>query len=196
MRKLWPALTTVGLLVLLLFAWVSCQASAHKDAIKRNAVPWTDGPTDGQWRNDAWRNDAGFPFGQTTPPDTGAAASAFTFRIDSLPELRTADGGKEVLMTSRVTVTRVREPGPANLTNPTDPVAEALKVTFWPGERAEINRMDESHGTNTDIECQRDQLGMGESTICTLSFIAPGSEIRDSYWSIDGRAIGTWPSQG
>ena len=92
-------------------------------------------------------------------------------------------------MVSNVTVNRVQDNGSGKT------VDKGNVFLFVPGKTADIYQYDESHGTNPDVNCQKDRITVSESTTCTIAFTAPGSEIRNSYWEIDAQAIGTWPGQ-
>lgn len=150
------------------------------------AVPWANGPTDGQWPSSAYDR---VPFGQLTPVPAGGAFTEYRFAVDGPPQLTTTDGGKNVTITSQVTVHRVADKGFD------EGIAESQSFIFTPGTRARENQMDESHGTYTKMACQNDRPRAGETTVCDLSFTAPASETLNSYWTINRWDVGTWPSQ-
>lgn len=184
----------LGWAFIALVAWVACTDSGSKP--DEPGKPWAAAPKDGIWPSGV--SGGAVPFGETSPAllkSQGARAfdTDYTFVISSPPELTTYDDGKNVWITSTLTVKRVDN---HDNFNGQDPVTRAMKVIFEPGETSDSYTMDESHGTHPDVKCTSDKLTVGQSTTCTLSFKAPASEIQNSYWSVDGWNMGTWPSQG
>jgi hypothetical protein len=149
-------------------------------------VPWASAPTDGQWPSSAYDR---VPFGQMTPIPPGGAFTEYQFAISEPPQLTTKDGGKNVTITSTVTVHRVEDKGF------NEGLAKSQSFIFTPGARAPENEQDESHGTDPKVTCQNDRPQIAETTVCELSFTAPASEIPNSYWTINRWDVGTWPSQ-
>lgn len=150
------------------------------------AGPWTNAPSDGQWPSDAYDR---VPFGQLTPVPSGGAFTEYQFAVSGPPQLTTSDGGKNVTITSKVTVQRVEDKGFD------EGIAGSQSFIFQPGTIAPENQQDESHGTDPNVTCQNDRPRVGETTVCDVSFTAPASEIRNSYWTINRWDVGTWPSQ-
>lgn len=183
----------VGLVAVAAFLGAACGRPSEQEKAP-DTVPWS-GATDGTWSARS-AGETHVPFGQTSHTQTDSAASAFIFRIDSPPTLTTSDGGKTVTISSDVTVKRVQTAGNSTTADPEGPVSSSLKALFEPGELSAENSTDASHGTDPKVSCQQDQLKIGESTVCNLSFNAVASEIQDSYWWIDGLSMGAWPSQG
>jgi hypothetical protein len=149
--------------------------------------PWANAPADGQWPSSAYDR---VPFGQLSPVPSGGAFTEYQFAVSGPPQLTASDGGKNVTITSKVTVHRVEDKGFD------EGIAGSQSFTFTPGTRAPENQMDESHGTDPKVACQNDRPRAGETTMCDVSFTAPASEIANSYWTINRWDIGTWPSQG
>ncbi|WP_064931085.1 DUF4236 domain-containing protein [Mycolicibacterium peregrinum] len=150
------------------------------------AGPWASAPADGQWPSTAYDR---VPFGQLSPVPSGGAFTEYQFAVSGPPQLTTSDGGKNVTITSKVTVHRVEDKGFD------EGIAESQSFIFQPGTTAPKNQMDESHGTDPKVACQNDRPRVGETTVCDVSFTAPASEIANSYWTINRWDIGTWPSQ-
>lgn len=185
-----PFLKLVGFLILAGVLWSACSPDRAKEPQsqqqKSSAVPLAGAPTTGAFPS--WTVEDPVPFGQTSPPARGAFPD-YTFLIDTPPELTTSDAGKTVRMASKVRVNRVASK------DDDEPLAKALNVIFRPGVTSDLYSMDESHGADVDVSCAQDRLAVGQSTDCTLSFTAPASEIKDSYWSINNAAMGAWPGQ-
>jgi hypothetical protein len=179
----------VGFVVIGLVLWVSCDISAEKERVAKDSVPWTSGPTDGEWFEAPW-NETVVPFGQTSQPGSSPWVAQFTYRIDSPPELKTPDDGKTVVMTSRVSVTRVGGD------ESEIPLLDYQGVIFARGADDPSYSYDEASGLGADVNCQPDRLNVGQSAVCTVSFTTRGVEIENSHWVFGGYAMGTWPSQG
>lgn len=92
-----------------------------------------------------------------------------------------------MVVTTTLTVVRVHDQGFG------EDLDESESIIFVPGERSQP--MNEAYGTNPDVTCEADQLEIGESTTCAIAFEAEPTEVQDSYWSINGLSVGTWPSQ-
>ncbi len=101
----------------------------------------------------------------------------------------TQDGGKNVTITSMVTVHRVEDKGF------NEGIARSQSFIFQPGTTAPEYQMNETHGTDPKVTCQDDRPKVGETTVCDVSFTAPASEITNSYWTINSWDVGTWLSQ-
>jgi hypothetical protein len=153
-------------------------------AVEADGTRWAGAPTDGVWEY------GDVSYGSPTPIRGLFAGprDEYTFTISTPPRLTTDDGGKTILMSSDVAVTRVHDRGFG------EPISESENFFFSPGSDAE-QRLDESYAINTDVTCQNDTLAVGESTTCTVAFEAPANEIKDSYWRINQLRVGTWPSQ-
>lgn len=184
-RSARPLLVLIGWLVIAFVAYVACDIAAEEDHIRKDSVPWAAGPTDGVWPEPP---DSSFrtvvPFGEASPDAT------FTYLIQSPPELKTADGGKKVLMTSEVKVTRVGGD------SPDVPLRHYNSAYFRRGADDPKMSYNEASGTLVDVACQPETLNVGQSAICSVSTITSGVEIRNSYWVFGGYQMGTWPSQG
>jgi len=163
------------------------QETEKRAASEPSSVPWVNAPTDGVFEPD-WRGDVSFGHRTSIPVSSYGPQGEYMFTIATPPILTTADGGKTVTMASTLKVERMYDRGFGG--GVTD-----QNYTFIPGEDAPENRMDEAHGTHLGVECPDDQLHVGEAAMCTISFSAPASEIRNSHWEINGIGVGTWPSQ-
>ena len=152
-----------------------------------SSAPWVNAPTDGVFEPD-WRGDVSFGHRTSIPSSSFGPQGEYLFSISTPPILTTADGGETVTMASAVKVERLYDRGFGGRVRDEN-------YTFIPGKAAPENRMDEAHGTHRGFECPDDQLRVGEAAMCTISFSAPASEIRNSYWKINGIGVGTWPSQ-
>lgn len=165
--------------VLATIAIAGCAATGPAPA----PSPWDGAPTDGTW-------DGGdVSFGAITPIREVAAGprDEYTFQISAAPTLTTDDNGESVLVTTTLAVVRVHDQGSG------DDLSGSESLIFIPGERSQP--MNEAYGTRPDVVCEDEQLEVGGSTTCTLAFEAVPSEVQDSYWQINGLAVGTWPSQ-
>jgi hypothetical protein len=160
--------------------------SESSQKTSEETVPWANAPADGQWPSSAYDR---VPFAQMTPIPPGGAFTEYQFAISEPPQLTTKDGGKNVTITSKVTVRRVEDKGF------NEGLAEGQSFIFTPGTRAPENQLDESHGTEPKVTCQNDRPQVGETTVCEQSFTAPASEIPNSYCTINRWDVGTWPSQ-
>jgi len=188
-----PVLALLASIALGGILWTACtdsrsdstSASTRSSAPVAASVPWAEGPKDGTWVGTVVDR---VPFGTTSTP-TGVFRD-YAFTITQPPQLTTADGGSTVTMTSNVTVARV-----AAKSDPGETVSKYNKFMFFPGITSAANSSNESHGVYTKVNCQQNTLTVGQSTVCKVAFTAPASEISDSYWSINGKSMGTWPSQ-
>jgi hypothetical protein len=147
-------------------------------------APWSAAPLDGVWEY------GDVSYGSPSPIRELSAGprDEYTFTISTPPTLTTEDGGKTILMSSTVAVTRVHDKGF------NEPLSESESYWFDAGSSAELT-MSETYGTYTDVTCDNDVLMVGESATCTIGFKAPANEILDSYWRINQLRVGTWPSQ-
>lgn len=155
--------------------------SVDRAGVSDGPAVWND-VTDGVWDHGDYG--LGEPV-RGNQRATGNLSSDYEITIPEPPVL-TLDG--RVTMTSRVLVTRVQDLGFG------ENVTRSQRIWFQPGNFG-YPRHDEAYGLHTRFTCEREQLEIGESTECTVSFSAPVDEIQDSYWIVNGRRVAAWPSQ-
>lgn len=196
-----PIFKLIGFLILAGMLCSACSTSSYKSSTPASSAPQAPAPApatsvapptagapkDGRWPEPK-PSDA-VPYGTTSPHRTTGVFTEYTFSISAPPTISAANG-TDVKITSNVVVNRVGDKGFNEAVDRTNSFA------FMPGESAPEYQMDESHGTAVAVDCQNDQPAVNETTVCTVAFVAPASEITNSYWQINGLAMGTWPSQG
>lgn len=160
-------------------ATASNQASAETSSAKASSVspePWTE-VQDGTWDY----GDVELGQGVTQ------RLSDYEITVQGLPVLTTLDG-KKVRMESELSVKRLGDD------HDEKEITESEKVFFTPGN-LNYPEHDEVYGIYPNFSCDQEQISVGQSTTCRVSFEAPAAEIQDSYWVINGLDAAAWPGQ-
>lgn len=140
---------------------------------------WAGAPSDGTWEY------GDVSFGDWTPEISSAD---HVYRVSGPPTMTTDDNGATVTITSPLEAKRVRDLGYGEK-------ASDVQAVFMPGEPAKGHEWDEDYGERTTVSCESDVLPVNGSTSCTVSFVAPSSEVPDFHWMINRSTVGAWPSQ-
>lgn len=169
-------LAPAALVLVLVGCTANLMQTGETPAIAPSPQPW-GGVTDGTWTS------GDFGFGETVT----SSSSDYTFTVIDVPSMLTADGGETVTVTGVLRVDRVRDRDSG------EDISSSDRVWFRPGN---WGIHDEQYGSdNSHFECENEQITVGESTSCSVSFTVPVADIQDFHWSVNGRWVAAWPGQ-